>query len=154
MSYSITKGDNIMKKWISALVIFSLFTAVGVSFGGESRIPQHVQNIFAEQGLKANYFIWFPAVPQISASSWSNTLIVSNFNDAPINVSCWYTSFSQTQTIKQYKLDFYEKKIYPLSNSGFGDDVYDIYCACDQMFGAEVLFLEGGKIATAWPPIF
>jgi hypothetical protein len=143
-----------MKKWIVIPVALMFVLSVGFAFASDSRTPQHIQDTFAEQGIKANFNYWFPTVPQISQNSWSNTLILSNFNDKPIQVFVWFTTFGQVQTMKTYALDFFQKKIITLGgNSGFGDDIYDIYCGSDQFFGAACLLIEGGKIATAWPPV-
>lgn len=144
-----------MKKWIVIPIALIIVLSVGFAFAGDSRIPQYVQDAFAEQGIKANYFMWFPVVPQISQNNWSNTLILSNFNNFPINVTVWFTTFGQVQTIKVFTLDFFQKKILAFGgSSGLGDDLYDVFCASDQFFGAEILLIEGGKIATAWPFIY
>jgi hypothetical protein len=143
-----------MRKSIMISLSLLIVLSFGAAFGSDSRIPQHVQDKFSEQGIKANYFMWFPIVPQMSTMNWSNILIISNFNPDPITVNVWFTVNGNEQTIKTYTLEFYGKKIVTLGTSGFGDNLYDIYCSSDQFFGAEVLLLEGGKIATAWPPIY
>jgi hypothetical protein len=143
-----------MRKSIMISVALLIVLSFGVAFGSDSRIPQHVQDKFSEQGLKANFFMWFPVVPQLSSMNWSNILIISNFNSEPITVNVWFTVNGNEQTMKTYTLDFFGKKIITLATSGFGDNLYDVYCSSDQFFGAEVLLLEGGKIASAWPPIY
>lgn len=144
-----------MKKLTLILIAFTMIFAAGFAYGDDARIPQQIKDDLALRGIKANYFMWFPAVPQISQQAWSNILIVSNFYNFPVAVVCYFTSFGQEQTAKQYTLDFYQKKLVTLGgSSGFGDDLYDIFCASDNFFGAETLLLEGGKIAAAWPPIY
>ncbi len=117
-----------------------------VSAADSSEVPQDARQLA--------YQIWFPIVPEIPTASWSNILIVSNFNNFAINARCFFTTFSSEQTIKTYDLNFYEKKIITLNQAGFGGDLYDVFCESNNVFGAAVLFLEGGKISTAWPPIY
>lgn len=144
-----------MKKLLCCLVVLIVVLSIGLANAQESRIPKNIQDAYQEQtGAKAAYAIWFPVVPEHSPWNWSNILIISNFNNAPITVACWFTTYGMEQTIKTYSLRFYEKKIVILGQAGFGDDLYDIFCTCSQVFGAAVLLLEGGKIVTAWPPIF
>ncbi len=146
-----------MKKIISCFAVLALVLSFGLANAGELRVPQQFQQDFeAATGSTAKLVnaIWFPIVPELAQFKWDNILIVSNFNNFTITVACWFTTFSQSQTIKTYTLDFYEKLILQLDVSGFGDELYDIYCASDQVFGAAVLLLEGGSIATAWPPIY
>ena len=146
-----------MNRWAWILVLAAVLGGVGVSQAGDSRIPQHFQEQYAQatgssaQLVKA---IWFPIVPEWSPYKWDNILILSNFNNDTISVSCWFTTYSQVQTQKVYTLRFFEKKILQLDQSGFGDELYDIYCASADLFGAAVLLLENGKIVTAWPPIY
>lgn len=146
-----------MKKMIVVLAALSVFAAAGYCQAGESRIPQHFQSQYEQAtGSSAQLVnqIWFPIVPEWSPYQWDNILIISNFNNFTISVSCWFTTYSQEQTQKVYTLRFFEKKILPLDQNGFGDELYDIYCASTDLFGAAVLLLENGKIVTAWPPIY
>ncbi len=146
-----------MKKHVVFLLVVSMFLCAGLAQAGESRIPQHFQTQYEEAtGSSAQLVneIWFPIVPEWSPFKWDNILIISNFNDFTINVSCWFTTYSQEQTQKVYTLRFFEKKILELDQNGFGDELYDIYCASPDRFGAAVLLLENGKIVTAWPPIY
>jgi hypothetical protein len=136
--------------------MIALVFSFGVAGAADSgKIPKHIQDAYtAETGKQANVAIWFPVVPEVSSRNWANILIVSNFNDTPISVTCYFTTFSSEQTSKTYSLPFFSKKIVTLGSSGFGDGLYDIYCASDQLFGAAVLLLEGGSIATTWPPLW
>lgn len=146
-----------MKRQVWLWVIVVLFGFGGAAFGGDNRIPQNFQDQYAQatgssaQLVKA---IWFPIVPEWSPFNWDNILIISNFNNYTISVSCWFTTYSQEQTQKVYTLKFFDKKILKLDENGFGDELYDVYCASADLFGAAVLLLENGRIATAWPPIF
>ncbi len=146
-----------MKKYLWVWVMVVLLGLGGAAFGADNRIPQSFQDQYAQatgssaQLVKA---IWFPIVPEWSPFHWDNILILSNFNNFTISVSCWFTTYSQEQTQKVYTLKFFEKKILKLDESGFADELYDIYCASADLFGAAILLLENGKIATAWPPIF
>lgn len=144
-----------MKKLIITIVMLTLVMSVGVASAADSsKIPQRIQNSYqASTGTMANMAIWFPIVPQVSALNWANILIVSNFNDFGITVQCWFTDFSNEQTSKTYSLPFFGKKIITLSEAGFGDSLYDIYCASNQTFGAAALLVEGGTIAATWPPL-
>jgi len=146
-----------MHRWIWIVVLAVILGCVGVSQAADNRIPQHFQEQYAQAtGSSAQLVnaIWFPIVPEWSPYKWDNILILSNFNNFTIDVSCWFTTYSQEQTQKVYTLRFYEKKILQLDQSGFGDELYDIYCASADLFGAAVLLLENGKIVTAWPPIY
>jgi hypothetical protein len=145
-----------MKKLILCLVVLTLMLSFGIASALDgSKIPQQFQDAYtAEFGTKANFVIWFPVVPELSQLSWSNILILSNFNNFAVNVGCWVTSYANEQTLKTYTLPFFGKRIIQLNQSGFADSLYDIYCSSDQIFGAAVLLLEGGKISTAWPPVF
>ncbi|MFH0730764.1 MAG: hypothetical protein V2B19_31025 [Pseudomonadota bacterium] len=143
-----------MKKMLVISIALMMIFSVGFAFASESRTPQYVQDFFTTQGVKANFNMWFPTVPQMSNVGWSNTLILSNFADSPITIFVWFTTFSSVQTMKTYQLSSYQKKIITLGgSSGFGDDLYDIYCGSDKFFGAAVLLLENGNVAAAWPPI-
>ncbi len=143
-----------MKKMGLLSIAMVLVIAVGLAYGDDGRIPKQIKDELALKGVTANYFIWFPAVPEISETNWNNILILSNFYNEPVDIYCYYTTYSQEQTMKQYTLQFYQKKLITLKKAGFGDDLYDIFCASNNFFGAEALLLEGGKIAAAWPPIF
>ena len=143
-----------MKKMSLFSIVLVLVVAVGFAYGDDGRIPQQVKDELALKGVTANYYIWFPAVPEISENSWNNILILSNFYNYSVDIYCYFTTYSQEQTMKQYTLQYYQKKLITLSKSGFGDNLYDIFCASNSFFGAETLLLEGGKIAAAWPPIY
>lgn len=146
-----------MRRVIVGIMLLSFACFIGTAQAGENRIPQHFQTQYEQAtGSSAQLVqqIWFPIVPEWSPYKWDNILIVSNFNGYTINVSCWFTTYSQEQTQKVYTLKFYEKKILQLDQNGFGDELYDIYCASSDLFGAAVLLMENGKIVTAWPPIY
>ncbi|MDY6910690.1 MAG: hypothetical protein SWC40_12245 [Thermodesulfobacteriota bacterium] len=144
-----------MKKIVVCLIGLALAFSAGFAGAEDARIPQQMQDEFQQlTGTKANYFTWFPVAPELSESRWSNILILSNFYEDPVTVGCWFTSLSREQTYKTWQLGQYEKMIKTLSELGFSEDVYDVFCMSDQLFGAAILFLEGGKIVTAWPPVF
>lgn len=146
-----------MKKIIVFLTIVLLMFSFGVAYaGGSLKIPQQMQeNYTASTGTQANFAIWFPVVPQIAQYGWANILVVSNFNGFSVNVQCAFTNYSNEQTLKSYTLPLFGKKIITISDAlGTADSIYDIYCVSSDVFGAAVLLLENGKIATAWPPIF
>lgn len=146
-----------MKKTLIVPIVLFLSFIVGLAFAGERPIPQHFQTQYEQAtGSTAQLVnqIWFPIVPEWSPYKWDNILIISNFNNSTISVSCWFTTYSQEQTQKVYTLRFFEKMILQLDVNGFGDELYDIYCASADLFGAAVLLLENGKIVTSWPPIY
>jgi hypothetical protein len=141
-----------MKKLIGLVFALVLVFSVASAYaGGAATVPQNVQDQFAARGAKANYSWWFPVIPELSEKKWTNIVVLSNFNTDPITVQCWFTHLSRQQTIQTYDLDKYEKWFIYMST--FGDDVYDVWCGCDQYFGAAALLLENGSIVTAWPPI-
>jgi hypothetical protein len=144
-----------MKKLVLITVVLMLVLSVGMAgAAGNAPIPKHIQDAYmAETGTMATFAEWFPIIPEQATMGWSNILILSNFNDASISVTCWWTSYSNEQTSKTYTLPFFGKKIVVLSQSGFGDDLYDVYCASNQLFGAAALLLENGNIAATWPPL-
>ena len=145
-----------MKRLVLVITIFALVLSFGTAGAADStKIPQNLQDAYTNAtGTQANFAIWFPIVPEMSSLSWSNILIVSNFNNFSIAVQCWFTDYSNEQTQKTYALPFFGKKIITLSDAGFGDSLYDVYCLSNQLFGAAVLLVENGSIATTWPPLF
>lgn len=146
-----------MKKIISCFAVLALVLSFGLANAEELRIPEQFQAQYeALTGSSAKLVnaIWFPSVPELRSAKWDNYLIVSNFNNFPITVTCWFTALAQTQTIKQYSLDFYEKLILNVDREAGEEEVFDIYCASADLFGAAALLLENGAIVTAWPPIY
>ncbi len=145
-----------MKKIASTVLVVMLVLAAGLAFAGDARIPQELQTEYEQRtGAAPDVYIWFPVAPELRSPGWQNILIISNFGTATIQVGCYFTSFSRTQTFKLYDLSKYEKRILTLQEElGTRDDVYDVFCQSANLFGAALLFLEKGAIVTAWPPVF
>lgn len=144
-----------MKKFACLALTMALVLGLGMAYAADPRVPQEFQAQYEQEtGAKATYLIWFPVAPQLKTPGWQNILILSNFDVNTIQVQCWFTSFSRTQTVKLYELGKYEKRIFFLEDElGSRDDVYDIFCGSSNLFGAGLLLLEKGAIVTAWPPI-
>lgn len=144
-----------MKKFACLALTLALVLGLGMAYAADPRVPQEFQAQYEQEtGAKATFIIWFPVAPQLKTPGWQNILILSNFDVNTIQVQCWFTSFSRTQTVKIYDLGKYEKRIFFLEDElGSRDDVYDIFCGSSNLFGAGLLLLEGGAIVTAWPPV-
>ncbi len=145
-----------MKKIASTVLVAMLVLGAGLAFAGDARVPQELQAEYEQRtGTAPDVYIWFPVAPELRSPGWQNILIISNFGADPIQVGCYFTSYSRTQTFKLYDLVKYEKRILPLQEElGTRDDVYDVFCTSANLFGAALLFLEKGAIVTAWPPVF
>ncbi len=144
-----------MKKIASVFIALALVFSFSMAYAADARVPQSLQAQYAaETGAQASFYIWFPVAPELASYAWTNILILSNFNNNPITVGCWFTSLSRVQTYKTFELGKFEKMIAGLpSLVGNADDVYDIFCMSSNMFGAALLLMEGGNISTAWPPV-
>jgi hypothetical protein len=145
--------EGVMKKLIALMFGLVMVFSIASAYADDASMnSQTVQEQSAVRDHKANFSYWFPIVPESRANKWTNIVVVSNFNTDPITVTCWFTKFARNQRIETYDLEKYEKWFIYLAD--FGDDLYDVYCECDQYFGAAALLVEDGKIVTAWPPIY
>jgi len=144
-----------MKKILCLAVALAVVLGFGFAYAGDARVAEEFRVEYQQRtGQNPDTFIWFPVAPQLGGQGWSNILILSNYARANIQVQCWFTSFSRTQTVKLYDLTQYEKRIFYLEDElGTRDDIYDIFCGSAAMFGAGLLLLENGAIVTAWPPV-
>ncbi len=142
-----------MKRIITISVVVISLLLFGMAGAGE--IPKHMQDAYiAENGTQATLLIWFPVAPELPGYQWTNFLIVSNFNSSPVNVSCWFTNYSNVQTMQTYTLGQFQKRIIEVDNIG-SDTIFDIACISSRMFGASLLLLDTASftVLTSFPPI-
>lgn len=143
-----------MKRIIAiSVVVISLLLSFGIAGAGE--IPKHMQDAYiADNGTQATVLVWFPVAPELPTYQWTNFLIVSNFNSAPVNVQCWFTNYSNVQTMQAYTLGQFQKRIIDVSNMGT-DTIFDIACLSSNMFGGALLLVDTAsfQVLTAFPPV-
>lgn len=146
------------KLMMGLIVICMVFSFVGVAAAVDiSRLPQHMQEYYAEQGTEQVLVIWFPVVPNIGSPwNWNTYIFLSNLYNATVQIEIWATAWGESPTIKLITLAPFEKRVFDLGKDfGFFDVFADIYCASNNLFGAAALMYDSNTLSvqTAFPPI-
>lgn len=146
------------KLMMGLIVICMAFSFVGVAAAVDiSRLPQHMQEYYAEQGIEQVLVIYFPVIPNIGAPwNWNTHIFVSNPFNVPIQIQMSVTAWNEPHTIKFIDLEPYERKVFDVGEDfGFGNVFADAWCSSPNIFGATALMYDSITLSvqTAFPPI-
>ena len=116
-----------MKK---TLILFLAAVLICASFGIINAAD--VGGKLIAQNLRGSWLMFVPQIQLNELNNWTSYVVVSNWQGFAVDVRCEFSSYSNSQIVKEFTLAKLGKRIFVVADEIGNNDVFDVWCTANK----------------------